>query len=505
MAIDPYLVAAIALCLLVQLLLHRFLRKSPSRFPYPPGPRGLPILGSLLLVGASAHSSLARLAERYGPVMFLRLGSHGCVVASNADAARAFLKTVDAQFANRPDPISARDVSYQRQNLVMADYTPTWKLLRKMCSLHLLGGKAFVDWAPVRRDEFRRMARSLHGLAEAGEPVELMDVLVCTLANVVGLILVSRRVFDAHGEESNKFKDILVDMLTGGAQFNIGDFFPSIAWMDLQGIQKKMLSVHLRFDAMVTKLFEEHEAAKGERQGRMDFIDKVMANKVTEDGETISEVNVKALIFDLFTAGTDTSAIIVEWAMAEMLKNPAILSRAQAELDDVVGRDRLLEETDLPKLAYLQAVCKEAMRLHPSTPLSLPHFSHEDCEVNGYYIPKNTRLLVNIWAIGRDPEVWEEPLVFDPDRFITGKGARYDPQGNDFEFIPFGAGRRVCAGKLVGMVFVQYLLGMLVHAFDWSLPDGEELNMDEKFGLALPKAVPLKVFLRPRLSPAAYA
>ncbi|URE45058.1 Anaphase-promoting complex subunit [Musa troglodytarum] len=143
-----------------------------------PGPSRLPIIGALPLVGAKAHANLARLAKRYGPIMFLRLGSHGCVVASNADAARAFLKTHDAQFANRPDPLSARDVSYQRQDLVMADYNPTWKLLRKVCSLHMLGGKAFAGWAAVRRDEFGRMIRSMHGLATKGEPVVLSDVLV---------------------------------------------------------------------------------------------------------------------------------------------------------------------------------------------------------------------------------------------------------------------------------------------------------------------------------------
>ena len=211
---------------------------------------------------------------------------------------------------------------------------------------------------------------------------------------------------------------------------------------------------------------------------------------------------------DMFTAGTDTSSIIVEWAMAEMLKNPSVMARAQEELDRVVGRGRRLEESDLPSLPYLQAVCKEAMRLHPSTPLSLPHFSFDACDdVDGYRVPANTRLLINIWAIGRDPAAWEKPLEFRPERFLPGGGAeKVDPMGNCFELIPFGAGRRICAGKLAGMVFVQYFLGTLLHAFDWSLPDGEEkVDMSETFGLALPKAVPLRAVVTPRLVPEAYA
>jgi flavonoid 3',5'-hydroxylase len=214
---------------------------------------------------------------------------------------------------------------------------------------------------------------------------------------------------------------------------------------------------------------------------------------------------------DMFTAGTDTSSIIVEWAMAEMLKNPSVMARAQEELDRVVGRGRRLEESDLLALPYLQAVCKEAMRLHPSTPLSVPHFSFDACDVDvgggGYRVPANTRLLINIWAIGRDPEAWEAPLEFRPERFFPGGAAeKVDPLGNYFELIPFGAGRRICAGKLAGMVFVQYFLGTLLHAFDWRLPEGKEkLDMAETFGLTLPKAVPLRAVVTPRLAPVVYA
>lgn len=362
--------------------------------------------------------------------------------------------------------------------------------------------------------QFSRVLRGMKEAAEVtGRAVVVPEVLVCALANIVGQITVSRRVFDAQGDESSSYKEMIVSLLTGTGLFNISDFVPALSWMDLQGVQARLRRVHRQFDGLITKLLAEHAATAEERarDGRLDFVDRLRASSNdggdgNDDGETITEVNIKGLIFDMFTAGTDTSSIIVEWAMAEMINNPSIMARAQEEMDRVVGRGRRLEESDIANLPYLQAICKEAMRLHPSTPLSLPHFSFEECEVDGHHVPANTRLLINIWAIGRDPAAWEDPLEFRPERFMSGPAAKIDPMGNNFELIPFGAGRRICAGKLAGMVFVQYFLGTLVHAFEWRLPDGEEkVDMAETFGLALPKAVPLKALVTPRLVPAAYA
>jgi flavonoid 3',5'-hydroxylase len=297
-----------------------------------------------------------------------------------------------------------------------------------------------------------------------------------------------------------------VELMTSAGFFNIGDFIPSIAWMDLQGIEGGMKRLHKRFDVLLTKMIEEHTTSAHERKGKPDFLDVVMANRENSSGERLTLTNIKALLLNLFTAGTDTSSSIIEWALAEMLNNPSILKRAHEEMDSVIGRNRRLEETDLQKLPYLQAICKETMRKHPSTPLNLPRVSTVACEVNGYYIPKNTRLSVNIWAIGRDPDVWENPLDFTPERFLSGKNAKIDPRGNDFELIPFGAGRRICAGTRMGIVLVEYILGTLVHSFDWKLPNGTvELNMDESFGLALQKSVPLAAIVSPRLSESAYA
>lgn len=207
---------------------------------------------------------------------------------------------------------------------------------------------------------------------------------------------------------------------------------------------------------------------------------------------------------DLFTAGTDTSSSTVEWAIAELLRHPKVLSKIQQELDSVVGPSRLVAESDLPQLTYLQAVIKETFRLHPSTPLSLPRMAAESCEINGYFIPKGSTLLVNVWAIARDPEAWANPLEFKPERFLPGgERPNADIRGNDFEVIPFGAGRRICAGMSLGLRMVQLLTATLVQAFDWELPEGksaEKLNMDEAYGLTLQRAEPLMVHPRPRLA-----
>lgn len=192
-----------------------------------------------------------------------------------------------------------------------------------------------------------------------------------------------------------------------------------------------------------------------------------------------------------------------------MIRNPDILKEAQKEIDSVVGRERLLSEADLPNLPLLHAIIKESLRLHPSVPLSVPHLSKEACVINGYRIPKDTMLLPNLWAIARDPEQWPDPLEYRPARFLPGGEAEHvDVKGNDFQILPFSAGRRICVGMTMGLKMVQLITGTLIHGFDWALPDGrrgEMLDMEEAAGLTLERAVPLVVHPIPRLAKAAYA
>jgi flavonoid 3'-monooxygenase len=209
-------------------------------------------------------------------------------------------------------------------------------------------------------------------------------------------------------------------------------------------------------------------------------------------------------------AGTDTTSTIVEWSLAELIRHPALLRRAQDELDAVVGRDRLVSESDLPRLTFLNAYAamKETLRLHPTTPLSVPRMAADECEVAGYHIPQGAQLLVNLWGIGHDPEVWPDPLELRPARFLPGGShADVDVNGGDFGLIPFGAGRRICAGLSWRVRMVTLTSATLVHAFDWELPARqapEKLDMEEAFTLMQQRAASFVLRPVPRLLPSAY-
>lgn len=200
---------------------------------------------------------------------------------------------------------------------------------------------------------------------------------------------------------------------------------------------------------------------------------------------------------DMVVGGTDTTSNSVEFALAEMMNKPHILKKVQQEIDSVIGKDKIVEESDINKLPYLYLVMKETLRLHPVLPLLVPHCPSATSVVAGYTIPKGARIFVNVWAIHRDPSVWEDPLEFRPERFSDGK---WDYSGNDFKYFPFGSGRRICAGVAMAERMFMYSLASLLHSFDWSVPDGHKLDLEEKFGIVLKKKHPLIAIPTPRLS-----
>lgn len=204
----------------------------------------------------------------------------------------------------------------------------------------------------------------------------------------------------------------------------------------------------------------------------------------------------------MFAASTHTTMVTIEWGMAELIKNPDTMKKLKTELDTIVGTKRMVREADIPNLKYLHAVVKETFRLHPPGPLLAPHESMQDCEVAGYHIPAGTRLFVNVYGLQRSPAVWDRALEFDPERFAQGEDTEINVRGKDFRLFPFGSGRRGCPAMSLGTVMVQLGLAALVHAFEWSLPEGqipEDLDMTESVGLSVPRANPLHLQAQPRL------
>lgn len=267
-----------------------------SRRKLPPGPAGWPFLGALPLLGSMPHVTLFNLAQKYGPVMYLKMGTNGMVVASTPDAARAFLKTLDINFSNRPSNAGSIILGYNA-DMVFADYGARWKLERKISNLHMLGGKALDDWAHFRTTELGHMLRAMYESSKQGQCVVIPEMLTYAMANMVGQVILGKRVFETKGSESNEFKDMVVELMTSAGFFNIGDFIPFLRPLDLQGIERGMKSLHHKFDVLITKMIEEHQATAHKRRGKPDFLDVVTKyNKENPDEEALTLTNIKALL-----------------------------------------------------------------------------------------------------------------------------------------------------------------------------------------------------------------
>ncbi|KAJ9182551.1 hypothetical protein P3X46_006535 [Hevea brasiliensis] len=456
-------------------------RRSKTNQNLPPGPRKLPIIGNMHnLLGSLPHHRLQDLAKKYGPLMHLQLGEVTTIVISSPEIAKDVMKTNDIIFAQRPFSLSAHIISYESADIAFAPYGGYWRQMRKICMLELLSAKRVQSFRSIREEEVSNLMSSIS--FNGGSLVNLSKKLFAFTYSVI-----SRAAFGRVREEQEAFVALLKEIMEVGAGFSISDLFPSIKVLQMvSGMGAKMERLHQEADRILENIISDHRSRKAAVRIADEGVDLVDVFLNLQDQEnlefSLSIDNIKSVILDIFIAGSETSSTTAEWAMSEMLRNPTVMEKAQAEVRQVFSGKGHVDEEGLGELNYLKLVVKETLRLHPPLPLLLPRESREQCEINGNRIPIKTKVIVNAWAIGRDPNYWIEAERFNPERFSD---STIDYKGANFEYIPFGAGRRICPGISFGMVNVELPLANLLYHFDWKLPSGmklEELDMTESFG-----------------------
>ncbi|KAG6678338.1 hypothetical protein I3842_14G075800 [Carya illinoinensis] len=475
--------------------------------PLPPGPHGLPIVGYLPFVGTKLHTKFEQLYGIYGPIYKVWLGNKLCIVISSPSLVKEVVRDQDAIFSNRDINIVGRTVSYGAVDIALSPNDANWKMLRKMFVREMLSPANLNSTFALRREEVRNTIRSVYD--KKGTPIDLGDLAFVTVMNSIMNMMWGGTLCGEEGAKFGaEFKHIFAEILILLGKPNISDFFPALASFDLQGIERKAKRMFQTIDGVldyaIDKQIKSLAKAKEEgttKTGQKDFLEVLLELREQDDGApSMSMTQLKAMVSDIVVAGSDTTTTMCEWVMARLLKHPEIMKKVTEELTEIVGLDNLVEESHLPKLHYLEAVIKETFRLHPPGPFLLVRTPSESSIIGGYHVPKDSSIFLNAWAIQRDPKYWDNPLEFKPERFLNDAYGKLDYSGNNFKYLPFGSGRRICAGLTLGERTLKYILASFLHSYEWKLPPGSEIEFSDIFGVVTKKRNPTITIPTPRLS-----
>ncbi|CAI9281779.1 unnamed protein product [Lactuca saligna] len=473
------IVATIFSILVYRLLLHKKSVKTAKNQKPPQANGAWPIIGHLhLLGGPELHQKVfGDMADKHGPIFTIKLGVHEALVVNDAAIAKECFTTNDKAFASRPKAEAAKILGYNYAAFGLAPYGEYWRKVRKMVVSEVLSQRRVEMLGHIRASEVRASLKDLYDgwvKNKLGKNSEMVMV-------------------DMQKWFANLIVNNMVMVIIGKSYFDVG------------GYKKAMKTTRKDLDKIFDRFVKEHreESKTIQHEGNQDFMHVLISIIQGVFEEELNGVDhdtiIKATCLQLLLAGTDTTHLTLTWALSLLLNNPKALETVQDEIDEHVGRDRLVKESDLKNLVYLNAIIKETFRLYPAGPLAVPHESLEECNVGGYNIPKGTRLLLNIWKIQRDPNIWSDPDEFKPERFLTSD-KDIDVKGNHYELLPFGSGRRMCPGVSFALQALGLTLASLLQQFTIKKPSDDVVDMTESMGMTNGKATPLVVLLGPRLS-----
>uniref|UniRef100_A0A2N9HZ26 Cytochrome P450 n=1 Tax=Fagus sylvatica TaxID=28930 RepID=A0A2N9HZ26_FAGSY len=428
----------------------------------PPSPPSLPILGHLHLIKKPIHRTFHRLSQKYGQVFSVKFGSRLVVIVSSPSAVEECFTKNDIILANRPRNLLGKHLSYNHTTVVASPYGDHWRNLRRIAALEIFSTNRLNMCLGIRKDEVKHLLWKLsRNSCQGFAKVELKSMFLELTFNIIMRMVAGKRYYGEDlkdEEEARKFR-----------RLSEGD---SSVWRCVES----------------SRVCAGVERSKDEEENTM--IDHMLSLQKSQP-EYYSDQIIKGLILVLLLAGTDTSAVTLEWAMANLLNHPDELQKARVEMDHQIGQEKLMDEPDISKLHYLQNVISETLRLYPAAPLLVPHMASDDCTIEGYDIPRDTMLLVNAWAIHRDPKLWDDATSFKPERFENGESDAH-------KLIHFGLGRRACPGAGLAQRTMSLTLGSLIQCFEWERVTEEEVDMTEGIGGIMPKVVPLEAMCKAR-------